>query len=655
MTKNHFTILGLKPGVTDDDVKKAYRTLAKKYHPDKNKSHDAEEKFKEIGAAYEVLKAKDRREIHERELNRPKEAFVRTEFRTPGGRTQEHNYRAKEEFNQRRRSEPPPRFKFDEDPFTGPYSQYRNSKGFKEKDYFDHSKQKQQRPAGKKRPQEKPKWNNNWTEEEEMSFHDYGDKSSFSFAFKSFMDDMDFSMSFTMGGDMFGEETPFTNFNGHGPGPKKPHAAYRHHKNNVAGEHGYKGGLSEDYLFSPRSGMDSSESESEDSDDSDFDYSDMKFSCAFCGKRLKLEDLKTHEPACGHRKKTNINIDSDDEEHRNGYRKMFQDKSGDWRRDHEKFQEYVKRAKRAYRINKSRDGCRMESQKLLCSLCGKVIEKGEARTHSLFCHTKADPHFGPPPTTNEDPPMKDSKYKRAKEYAKKKVPKFKKSFSADDPQQQHSFTEPKTKGRDTMDEPMTSSGTGLNPSPKSKFGKTKRAPAPPPPKPCPSGPTVGPAPTTTSSRTEEPTKTKLGHRASCPPAPQSNPTSSPAQDSPPVRPSSQLSRKEDVPVKVGTYQLVRTRYVVATKPPIYSESDTSSEEESDSDSDNDQQLVPRSRLVYVVQPRVVVRPRPTSEQLYPQNIKVRVPVQNPKNGRQQEQPKIPEKPKKSKSFRIGKK
>lgn len=60
----------------------------------------------------------------------------------------------------------------------------------------------------------------------------------------------------------------------------------------------------------------------------------------------------------------------------------------------------------------------LSAQKLLCSLCGKVIEKGEARTHSLFCHTKADPHFGPPPTTNEDPPMKDSKYKRAKEVSK---------------------------------------------------------------------------------------------------------------------------------------------------------------------------------------------------------------------------------------------
>ena len=51
---------------------------------------------------------------------------------------------------------------------------------------------------------------------------------------------------------------------------------------------------------------------------------------------------------------------------------------------------------------------------LLCRICGKVIDRGEAQTHSLFCHVK-DPHFGPPPTTNDDPPMKDSKYKRAKD------------------------------------------------------------------------------------------------------------------------------------------------------------------------------------------------------------------------------------------------
>jgi len=54
-----------------------------------------------------------------------------------------------------------------------------------------------------------------------------------------------------------------------GPGPQRHfNANHRVHKKNVAGEHGYKGGLNEDYLFSPRTGMDSSESEEDSSDDS---------------------------------------------------------------------------------------------------------------------------------------------------------------------------------------------------------------------------------------------------------------------------------------------------------------------------------------------------------------------------------------------------
>lgn len=60
MTKNHFTVLGLKVGASEEEVKKAYKSLAKKYHPDKNSDAGAEEKFKEIGAAYEVLKSQDR-------------------------------------------------------------------------------------------------------------------------------------------------------------------------------------------------------------------------------------------------------------------------------------------------------------------------------------------------------------------------------------------------------------------------------------------------------------------------------------------------------------------------------------------------------------------------------------------------------------------
>lgn len=56
MTKrDYYDILGISKNASDQEIKKAYRKLAKKYHPDVNKEADAEEKFKEINEAYEVL------------------------------------------------------------------------------------------------------------------------------------------------------------------------------------------------------------------------------------------------------------------------------------------------------------------------------------------------------------------------------------------------------------------------------------------------------------------------------------------------------------------------------------------------------------------------------------------------------------------------
>lgn len=55
MKKSLYETLGVSESATQSEIKKAYRALAKKYHPDINKTPDAEEKFKEINAAYEVL------------------------------------------------------------------------------------------------------------------------------------------------------------------------------------------------------------------------------------------------------------------------------------------------------------------------------------------------------------------------------------------------------------------------------------------------------------------------------------------------------------------------------------------------------------------------------------------------------------------------
>jgi len=55
MAKSLYKTLGVSENATASEIKKAYRTLAKKYHPDMNKTPEAEDKFKEINAAYEVL------------------------------------------------------------------------------------------------------------------------------------------------------------------------------------------------------------------------------------------------------------------------------------------------------------------------------------------------------------------------------------------------------------------------------------------------------------------------------------------------------------------------------------------------------------------------------------------------------------------------
>lgn len=63
--KDYYATLGVKKDASQDDIQKAYRKLARKYHPDVNKEPSAEVKFKEVGEAYEVLKDPDKRKKYD--------------------------------------------------------------------------------------------------------------------------------------------------------------------------------------------------------------------------------------------------------------------------------------------------------------------------------------------------------------------------------------------------------------------------------------------------------------------------------------------------------------------------------------------------------------------------------------------------------------
>src|SRR5476651_1397691 len=63
--KDYYATLGVAKGASDEDIKKAYRKLARKYHPDVSKEANAKERFQEVAEAYDTLKDKEKRAAYD--------------------------------------------------------------------------------------------------------------------------------------------------------------------------------------------------------------------------------------------------------------------------------------------------------------------------------------------------------------------------------------------------------------------------------------------------------------------------------------------------------------------------------------------------------------------------------------------------------------
>lgn len=515
MTKNHFEVLGIKPGCSENEIKKAYRGLAKKFHPDKNKDHGAEEKFKEIAAAYEYLKSEDRREILQRELSKPKQET----FSTAGPHFTTNFTKTEETAGKQHESTWSTKFgKSSESRYE--YSTFERF-GDEGRVPFSTRQQKPKKKSETKastRQSRRPKSYEWTTDNDSDQFFDEpqprSHRNNFSFAFKTFVDDLGMGFDFFVSpgvsfefSSFFDATDPFEDFlKGNGQFSNLNSARMpRPRKRNVAPEKGADD-IEPEYVFTNRSPRNNKENFNNDRNsagfESDDDMDSRLFKCTYCEKRMPFSSLSTHEPGCAVRREGRFDISSDDDEVDNTtaneifgdsgspFEDQYPQKSGDWRQTHEELLRNIRRAKRAAHTNKRRynsaktmgtglsgnvgtdediadDGI----AQVKCKWCGRCFSHPTAKHHIPFCEKWTKEHGTPlNPANKPTAPDLNSKNQKAKEYAKH-IPKPRGRSSEDDsdsPRSNHSHFDfsniRMSSKRETFHKPPPTSSSGLSSS-----------------------------------------------------------------------------------------------------------------------------------------------------------------------------------------------
>ncbi|XP_013398878.1 J protein JJJ2 [Lingula anatina] len=401
--KDHYAVLGLTRGAGDKDIKRAFHTLARELHPDKNSSHNANDKFREVKEAYEALKDEDSRESYhldcdfeeiKKKCSMAKSSTSYSSKTGYGGRSRYHFYSTSSPFSNFRDGFD---FKFNDssdtaDDTPGAYKKYNNS--YKESKPKSKPKSK---PFTERKPNRSFRTSFNVGGVPMFSFSAFCNMGNFDTEFEAFFDDPIFSSPYF---SRYGQRTPgFRSSSRASPddfAKQKPHKPSRQrHKKHKYNMYGYDSDLDDDLFdWTPKTKpggpyVDQTEDYYSSEDDEEQDSRDIrKFQCPNCTKMFTLTNLIKHEKTCGPWS-ARYNTESD------------------WRQQREEMLNKVRSDKKASRAAKKESHPSHEEtptykfndpKRIQCQFCYRYFSSTAANKHIPFCMDHTSTTYKPPPS-----------------------------------------------------------------------------------------------------------------------------------------------------------------------------------------------------------------------------------------------------------------